>query len=73
MSQENTNEQSLPQEIKITEEMAEQAKTILKNSLDLFAEQTHQLASDIAKFNERQKQAQERIRRGGYRTSGRIV
>jgi hypothetical protein len=65
--------QTSPEELVITDEMTEQAKAIVKEGLDLFAKQTQQLAADLAAFNERHKQAKEKIQRGGYRTSGRII
>ena len=57
----------------LTEEIADKAKLLLKETLDVFAEQNQNLTESLQRFNARQKQAEEKIKSGGYRTSGRIV
>ena len=69
MSDQNTPapEGALPQEV------IEQTKEMVQEGLNLFSHHAQKLSEDLARFNERQKAAQQRIRNGGKRTSGRII
>ena len=57
----------------LTEQTADEAKLFVREALALFAEHNKNLSAGLARFNGRQKQAEEKIKNGGYRTSGRIV
>jgi hypothetical protein len=58
---------------KLPADFAEQSQRIVNNAFRLLAEQTQQLANDIAEFNQRRNDTKERIRRGARRTTRRVV
>lgn len=67
------NVQEYAVDLAMTPEIAEQTALLLTNSMRALAAQTEQMAADLQAFNTRKKEAQERIERGGYRTSSRII
>ena len=58
---------------KLPADFAEQSQRIVNNAFRLLAEQTQQLANDIAEFNQRRSDTKERIRRGARRTTRRVI
>lgn len=57
----------------LPEEVVEQTKEMVQEGFNLFSRHTQKLAEDLARFNQRQEEAQKRIRNAGTRTSGRII
>lgn len=57
----------------IPAEAEEQAKKLIGDAFNLFAEHARNVADDLAAFNRRRQEVRGRIERGARRTSGRIV
>lgn len=53
--------------------LEDQAADVMASAFPLFKDHTERLTEDIKRFNERRRETQEAIERGGRRTSGRIV
>lgn len=57
----------------LPEGVQDEARAVVKGAFELLAEHTRRMAEDLTEFNRRQHEVRETIRRGGRRTSGRIV
>ncbi|HZP81288.1 MAG TPA: hypothetical protein VFB21_06605 [Chthonomonadaceae bacterium] len=69
-----TTEQAIiPEDIQISEEVQEEAKSLIKEAFQLFDNQMKNMAADLAEFNRKRQEVRERIQRGARRTTGRIV
>jgi hypothetical protein len=73
MSPDKANEVAQPFAPYALEAMTEQAKAIIQSGFDLFAEQTQQLAEELAQFNQRHKQARRPVEHGGLEEIVKLV
>lgn len=71
-SHEVTNSAS-QEEIHLPEEMRQQTERMIKDAFGLMRDHVKEMASELAEFDKMRTEVQENIRRGGRRTSGRIL